>query len=180
MSYLTSLNPQIFKNIAYVGSFKHFSVKFFVICILSQRTQQQTFQFVSLASTTFQCPREKAWVPYIQNNYIDVTFECVAYCWITSNMILKDKADVPTNKRFGQPFKCFQIHIWCTIYYFDNPIGPFVLMASMVREAILKKNVFFKALPEKGGETPARICWPFFPPCFPLYFDINIMLFDTF
>ena len=143
MSYLTSLNPQLFKNVAYVWSFKHFSVKFFVICILSQPTQQQTFQFVSLASTTFQCPREKTWVPYIQDNYIDVTFECVAYCWITSNMILKDKADVPTNKRFGQPFKCFQIHIWCTIYYFDNLIGPFVLMASMVREAILKKKCFF-------------------------------------
>ena len=44
-----------------------------------------------------------------------------------------------------------------------------------------KKNVFFWALPEKGGgETPARIFWPFFPPCFPLYFDINIMLCDTF
>ena len=31
-----------------------------------------------------------------------------------------------------------------------------------------------------GGSTHARIFWPFFPPCFPLYFDINIMLFDTF
>ena len=31
-----------------------------------------------------------------------------------------------------------------------------------------KKNVFFWALPEKGGgETPARIFLPFFPPCFP-------------
>ena len=27
MSYLTSLNPQLSKNIAYVGSFKHFSVQ---------------------------------------------------------------------------------------------------------------------------------------------------------
>ena len=27
--YLTSLNPQLFKNIAYVGSFKHFSVQLF-------------------------------------------------------------------------------------------------------------------------------------------------------
>ena len=27
ISYLTSLNPQLFKNIAYVGSFKHFSVQ---------------------------------------------------------------------------------------------------------------------------------------------------------
>ena len=88
-----------------------------------------------LASTTFQCPR----VSYIRDNYIDVTFQiifpffaailgdCVLYCWITSNMILKDKADELINKRFVQPFKCFQIHIWrCTIYYFDNPIGPCV------------------------------------------------------
>ena len=30
MSYLTSLNHQLFKNIAYVGSFKLFSVKFFL------------------------------------------------------------------------------------------------------------------------------------------------------
>ena len=30
MSYLTSLNPQLLKNIAYVGSFKHFSVQFFL------------------------------------------------------------------------------------------------------------------------------------------------------
>ena len=29
MSYLTYLNPQLFKNIAYVGSFKHFSVQLF-------------------------------------------------------------------------------------------------------------------------------------------------------
>ena len=29
MSYLTSLNPQLFKNIAYVGSFEHFSVQLF-------------------------------------------------------------------------------------------------------------------------------------------------------
>ena len=30
MSYLTSLNPQLFKNIAYVGSFKHFLFNFFL------------------------------------------------------------------------------------------------------------------------------------------------------
>ena len=29
MSYLTSVNPQLFKNVAYVGSFEHFSVQFF-------------------------------------------------------------------------------------------------------------------------------------------------------
>ena len=29
MSYLKSLKPQLFKNIAYVGSFKHFSVQLF-------------------------------------------------------------------------------------------------------------------------------------------------------
>ena len=29
MSYLTSLNTQLFKNIAYVGSFEHFSVQLF-------------------------------------------------------------------------------------------------------------------------------------------------------
>ena len=34
MSYLTSLNPQLFKNIAYVGSFEHFSVQLFFTCIL--------------------------------------------------------------------------------------------------------------------------------------------------
>ena len=31
MSYLKSLDPQLFKNIAYVGSFKHFSVQLFYI-----------------------------------------------------------------------------------------------------------------------------------------------------
>ena len=30
MSYLTSLNPQLSKNIAYVGSFEHFSVQLFL------------------------------------------------------------------------------------------------------------------------------------------------------
>ena len=30
MSYLTSVNPQLFKNIAYVGSFEHFSVQLFL------------------------------------------------------------------------------------------------------------------------------------------------------
>ena len=29
MSYLTPLNPQLFKNIAYVGSFEHFSGQLF-------------------------------------------------------------------------------------------------------------------------------------------------------
>ena len=29
--YLTSLNPQLSKNIAYVGSFGHFSVQFFLL-----------------------------------------------------------------------------------------------------------------------------------------------------
>ena len=45
----------------------------------------------------------------------------------------------------------------------------------------IKKIDFFRALPEKGGgEGLARIFLPFFPPCCPLYFDINIMLCDTF
>ena len=39
---------------------------------------------------------------------------------------------------------------------------------------------FLRALPKKWGEGLARIFWPFFPPCCPLYFDINIMLNDTF
>ena len=44
-----------------------------------------------------------------------------------------------------------------------------------------KKMFSFGYCPKRGGgETPARICWPFFPPCCPLYFDINIMLCDTF
>ena len=34
MSYLTPLNPQLFKNIAYVGSFEHSSVQLFFTCIL--------------------------------------------------------------------------------------------------------------------------------------------------
>ena len=36
MSYLTSLNPQLFKNIAYVGSFKHFSVQLFYMYFATQ------------------------------------------------------------------------------------------------------------------------------------------------
>ena len=43
-----------------------------------------------------------------------------------------------------------------------------------------EKIDFLRALPEKGGGGIAQICLPFFRPCFPLYFDINIMLFDTF
>ena len=44
-----------------------------------------------------------------------------------------------------------------------------------------KKNRFLSGIARKGGgEGLARIFWPFFPPCCPLYFDINIMLFDTF
>ena len=39
-----------------------------------------------------------------------------------------------------------------------------------------KKNVFFQALPEKGG-GPCPNCLALFPPCnCPLYLDINIML----
>ena len=34
MSYLTSLNPQLFKNIAYVGSFGHYPVQISFTCIL--------------------------------------------------------------------------------------------------------------------------------------------------
>ena len=34
MSYLTSLNTQLFKNIAYVGSFGHYPVQITFICIL--------------------------------------------------------------------------------------------------------------------------------------------------
>ena len=38
-SYLTSLNPQLFKNIAYVGSFEHFFVQFFLhVCCNSTKT----------------------------------------------------------------------------------------------------------------------------------------------
>ena len=45
-----------------------------------------------------------------------------------------------------------------------------------------KKNVFFWALHEKGGEggDPCPNFFTLFPPNFPLYFDINIMLCDTF
>ena len=43
LSYLTSLNPQLFKNIAYVGSFKHFSVQLFFTYIL-QFNQDQCLQ----------------------------------------------------------------------------------------------------------------------------------------
>ena len=44
----------------------------------------------------------------------------------------------------------------------------------------VKKNVFFRALPEMGeGEDPCPNFFTLFPPCFPLYFDISIMLFDT-
>ena len=41
MSYLTSLNPQLFKNIAYVGSFEHFSVQLFFTCILQINQDQR-------------------------------------------------------------------------------------------------------------------------------------------
>ena len=34
MSYLTSLNTQLFKNIAYVGSFGHYPVQIAFTCIL--------------------------------------------------------------------------------------------------------------------------------------------------
>ena len=34
MSYLTSLNTQLFKNIAYVGSFGHYTVHITFTCIL--------------------------------------------------------------------------------------------------------------------------------------------------
>ena len=45
----------------------------------------------------------------------------------------------------------------------------------------VKKNVFFRALPGKGGGRPLPEFFdPVFPPCCPLYFDINIMLCDTF
>ena len=37
MSYLTSLNPQLFKNIAKVGSFKHFSVQLFFYMYFTTR-----------------------------------------------------------------------------------------------------------------------------------------------
>ena len=38
MSYLTSLNPQLFKNIAYVWSFKHFSVQLFFTFYIFYKT----------------------------------------------------------------------------------------------------------------------------------------------
>ena len=38
----------------------------------------------------------------------------------------------------------------------------------------------FGHCPKRGGEGLARIFLPFFPPCCPLYFDMNIMLYDTF
>ena len=56
MSYLTSLNPQLFKNIAYVvGSFQHFSVQFFsssmyVFCNQVYRYQQCNWILVSPCS----------------------------------------------------------------------------------------------------------------------------------
>ena len=57
-------------------------------------------------------------------------------------MILKDKADVPTIKRFDQLFKYFQIHIRRrTIYYFNNLIGPCVLIASMVSKQTLVAGI---------------------------------------
>ena len=51
-----------------------------------------------------------------------------------------------------------------------------------LREDINSKKTFsFGHCPnDGGGSTRARIFWPFFPPCFPFYFDINIMVFDTF
>ena len=45
-----------------------------------------------------------------------------------------------------------------------------------IREALLKKNVFFRALPKKGGgETPARIFLPFFAPYFYMKYIIMKM-----
>ena len=41
MSYLASMNPQLFKNNAYVGSFKHFSVQFFLHVPILQFNQVQ-------------------------------------------------------------------------------------------------------------------------------------------
>ena len=41
MFYLTSLNPQLFKNIAYVGSFKHFLCSTFFTCILQLDQDQR-------------------------------------------------------------------------------------------------------------------------------------------
>ena len=42
---------------------------------------------------------------------------------------------------------------------------------------LIKKNVFFRALPEKGGGGPCTNLLATFPPCnCSLYLDINIML----
>ena len=66
------------------------------------------------------------------------------------------------------------ISLWAGIWGFQ---------CASIREALLKKKMFsFGHCTRRGGrgETPARIFLPFFPPCFPLYFDINSILFDTF
>ena len=46
----------------------------------------------------------------------------------------------------------------------------------LTREHLIGKNRFLAGIARKRGGGLARICWP----CFPLYFDINIMLCDTF
>ena len=56
MSYLTSLNPHLFKNIAYVGSFEHFSVQLFlhVFC-----TRPRPAPLTAVKGITWFLPKEQ-------------------------------------------------------------------------------------------------------------------------
>merc|ERR550525_974579 len=60
-------------------------------------------------------------------------------------------------------------------YQTNNLIGN-------LREALTKKKMFsFGHCPKRGGGRPLPEFFdPVLPPCCPLYFDINIMLCDTF
>ena len=55
MSYLTSLNPQLFKNIAYVGSFKHFSVQLFYMYFATQPRPSLTAVYYEPPKREQQC-----------------------------------------------------------------------------------------------------------------------------
>ena len=58
MSYLTSLNPQLFKSIAYVGLFGRFSVQLFlhVFCISTKTSANCSALSVGPTDAFFSCP----------------------------------------------------------------------------------------------------------------------------
>ena len=84
MSYLTSLNAQLSKNIAYVGSFKHFSVQLFLHVFCKSTKTSANSSVIELGDTC----KNGSVMPGSVSSSSSLTLRCLSILSITERFSL--------------------------------------------------------------------------------------------